>query len=223
MSFATNQAVVSVGGTEYPAAYLRGATFTAGDLVYVSYQSGSWVIHGALAGVGPNLMANANPSFEDSAPGTTPVQWILADVAGTSTATTMSFGAAPDGSQVAAVGTLGGGATAYLYSALAIPVTAGDTFSVSALSGGAYEIGDTLTADSAIVALWFANATDLYPTTSSADTVINAATDIVAAPPFTTLSGSVAAPVTGFMRIALRAATVGTQQVLFDQVIVRET
>lgn len=222
VSFATNQATVSVGGSSFPAAYLAGATFAAGDLVLVHQQSGSWVIHGRLAGVGANLLALGNPSFEDSPSGSTPAQWILANVAGSSSAIVETMAGAPDGDQVAAVGTLGGGATAYLYS-IPIPVITGDTFSVSVFAGGDYQIGDTLTADPGLVALWFANATDLYPTTSSADTVINSAVDIVQAPPFTTLSGTVVAPVTGFMRIALRTATVGTQQIRWDQVIVRRT
>lgn len=224
VSFSTNQAIISLGGSQFPAAFLRGATFTAGDLVLVHQQAGDYVIHGALAGVGPNLLEpNGNPSFENSAPGSVPAQWILADVAGTSTATVATDPTAPDGNQVALVGTLGGGATAYLYSNVPIPVTAGDTFSVSVQAGGEYQVGDTLTADPGLVALWFANDTNLYPTTSSADTVIASAVDIVQAPPYTTLFGSVAAPVTGFMRIALRTATVGTQQIKWDQVIVRET
>lgn len=217
VSFATNQARVNIGGTEFSAAYLRSATFVAGDQVYVSYQDGAWVIHDALAGVGPNLLAAANPSFEDSPPGSFPAQWFLADIAGTSAAAVREM---PDGTQVASVGTVGGGATAYLYSQ-PIPVVAGQSFTVSAQSGGDYQPTDTHTADSALVALWFANATNLYPTTSSADTVIVTATDIVQTPPDTTLSGTVVAPVTGFMRLALRTATVGTQQILWDNVIVR--
>lgn len=217
VSFATNQAVVNIGGTEFAAAYLRSATFVAGDQVYVSYQDGTWVIHDALAGVGPNLLAVANPSFEDSPPGSFPAQWFLADIAGTSAASVREM---PSGTQVASVGTTGGGATAYLYSQ-PIPVVAGQSFTVSAQSGGDYQPTDPHTSDSALVALWFANATNLYPTTSSADTVIVTATDIVQTPPDTTLSGTVVAPVTGFMRLALRTATVGTQQILWDNVIVR--
>lgn len=222
VSFATNQAVVSLGGSTFPAAYIRGTNLLAGDLVYVSNQSGSWVIHGALAGVGTNLLANFNPSFEDSAPGTEPVLWFLANTAGTSTAAVVQTGDAPDGSQVASVGTAGGGATAYLYSS-PIAVSTGDMFTVSAFAGGEYQPADTATADVALVGLWFANATNLYPTTSSADTVIVSVNDIVQKPPYTTLSGSVTAPVNGFMRLALRTATVGTQQVYWDQVIVRRT
>ena len=100
VSFATNQAVVSIGGTSFPAAYLVGATFTAGDLVYVSRQGGSWVIHGALAGVGSNELADANPSFEDSAPGTEPDLWFLANVSGSSSAVVQEVAGAPDGTQV---------------------------------------------------------------------------------------------------------------------------
>lgn len=220
VSFATNQVVVSIGGASFPAAYLDGATFTAGDLVYVSRQDGSWVVHGRLAGVGANELAAFNFSFEESPSGTFPAQWFFTDVVGTSSAVTRQVAGAPDGIKVASVGTVGGGATAYLYSQ-PIPINSGDQFSVSAFAGGDYQITDTLTADAALVGLWFANATDLYPTTSSPDTVIVTATDIVQAPPYTTLSGTVSAPVTGFMRLALRTATVGTQQVLWDQVIVR--
>lgn len=221
VSFATNQAVVSIGGATFSAAYLVGATFGAGDLVYVSRQGGSWVIHGALAGVGANLLAAANPSFEDSGSGTDPVLWFTADVSGASSAVVQEVAGAPDGTQVASVGTLNtAAAVGYLYSQ-PIPVTSGWQFTVSAFAGGDYQSTDTPTADAALVALWFANETNLYPTTSSADTVIVSATDLVQAPPYTTLSGSVSAPVTGFMRLALRASTTGLQRVLFDQVIVR--
>jgi len=72
-----------------------------------------------------------------------------------------------------------------------------------------------------LVALWFANATNLYPTTSAVDTVISSANDIAQGPPYTTLGGPVTAPVTGFMRIALRSTTQDSQAVRWDLVIVR--
>lgn len=221
VSFATNQAVVSIGGTSFPAAYLRGASFTAGDLVYVSRQDGSWVIHGALAGVGPNLLAAANPSFEDSPPGQEPLLWLSANVSGVSSPLVAAPATVPAGSQVASVGTIDTAAAVhYLYSQ-PIPVESGWQFSVSAFAGGEYQPTDAVTADAALVALWFANSTNIYPTTSSADTVIVTANDIVQQPPYTTLSGTVSAPVSGFMRVALRSSTVGLQRVLWDQVILR--
>jgi len=69
--------------------------------------------------------------------------------------------------------------------------------------------------------LWFANSTNLYPTTSSADTVIVTATDLVQQPLYTTLSGTVSAPVSGYMRLALRSSTVGGQRIFWDNVIMR--
>ena len=220
-SFAVNQAVVNIGGTVTPAAYLRGAQFTAGDLVYVSRQSGSWVIHGALAGVGANLLAGANASFEDSAPGTEPVLWFQANVSGVSGGLVQEVVGAPDGTRVASVGTLDTAAAVhYLYSQ-PIPVTAGWQFSVSASAAGDYQPADVATADAALVGLWFATSTNLYPTTSSADTVIVTATDLVQQPLYTTLSGTVSAPVSGYMRLALRSSTVGGQRIFWDNVIMR--
>ena len=221
VSFATNQAVVSIGGTNLQAAYLRGMTLVAGDLVYVSRQSGSWVIHGALAGVGPNLLAAANPSFEDSPAGQAPTLWFTADVSGSSTVTVQETATAPDGDQVASVGSANQlAAVSYLYSQ-PIPIEAGWQFSVSAFAAGSYEPGDAQTAGGALVGLWFANATNLYPTTSSADTVIVSATNLVEEPLYTTLSGTVSAPVSGYMRLALRSTTTGFQRVFWDQIIVR--
>ncbi|WP_157594819.1 hypothetical protein [Streptosporangium amethystogenes] len=221
VSFATNQAVVSIGGTNFSAAYLVGASFTAGDLVYVSRQDASWVIHGALAGVGPNELIEDNPSFEDSAPGAEPVLWFQANVSGSSGAVVQEVTGAPDGTQVASVGTTDTAAAVhYLYSQ-PIPVTSGWQFSVSASAAGDYQPTDTPTADAALVALWFANNTDLWPTTSSADTVIVSAVDLVQQPLYTTLSGTVSAPVSGYMRLALRSSTAGLQRLFWDNVIMR--
>lgn len=222
VSFATNQLLISAGGSTFPASYLRGSTFSPGDLVAVLQQTGSWTVLGALAGVGANLLADGNPSFELSAPGSFPTAWIQANLSGVSTVVVQTEPLAPSGTQVAAVGGPAVGTQSYLYSQ-PIQVTSGQQFSLSAYAGGSYQPGDALTADAAIVALWFANDTNLYPTTSSPDIVVSSATDIVQAPPFTTLGGTVTAPVTGFMRVALRSTTETAQQVLWDTVIVRRT
>lgn len=220
VSFAPNQAVIDVGGSQFSAAYLRGTTLLAGDIVYISRQGGGWVIHGALLGVGTDLLQNGNGSFEAGPPGDFPFLWNLANTTGTSDAYVREIEGAPDGVQMASVGTLGGGATAYLYS-VPIAVMSGAQYSVSAVASGDYQPSDTATADIALVGLWFANTTNLYPTTSSADTVITSINDIPPFPAMTTITGTVTAPVNGYMRVALRTATVGTQQVLWDQVIVR--
>jgi hypothetical protein len=222
VSFSTAQATVSVGGATFPAAYLRGLTFAAGDLVACLQQGGSWTILGALAGVGANLLAEGNPSFELSAPGSFPSLWFQADLSGSSTITVIDDPAAPAGSRVASVTGPAAGTQSYLYSQ-PIQVTSGQQFAVTAYAGGDYQPSDTQTADAALVALWFANSTDLYPTTSAVDTVISTATDIVQAPPYTTLGGTVTAPVTGFMRVALRSTVEASQAVRWDSVIARRT
>lgn len=221
VSFTTNQARVSVGGATFSASYLRDTVLAVGDLVAVLQQGGSWLILGAYAGVGPNLLAEANSSFEDSAPGAFPVLWFQANLSGTSTITVIADPASPGGGQVAAVGGVAVGTQSYLYSQ-PVQVTSGDQFTVSAYAGGDYQPSDTQTADAALVALWFANATNLYPTTSAVDTVVTTATDLVQAPPYTTLGGTITAPVTGFMRIALRSTTEASQLVKWDTVILRE-
>lgn len=220
VSFTTAQAQVSVGGSTFAASYLKGVTFAVGDLVACLQQSGSWLILGALAGVGPNLLADANPSFELSAPGSFPSLWFQADLSGVSVIGVVDDPFSPAGSQVANVTGPAAGTQSYLYSQ-PIQVTSGDQFAVTAYAGGDYQPSDTQTADAALVGLWFANNTNLYPTTSAVDTVISSATDIVQAPPFITLGGTVTAPVTGFMRIALRSTVEASQAVKWDSVIVR--
>jgi hypothetical protein len=221
VSFTTNQVRVSAGGSTFTAAYLKGTVLAAGSLVACLSQGGSWLVLGVLAGVGDNLLAAGNPSFEDSAPGTFPALWFQANLSGVSTITVVSDTSAPTGSQVAAVGGSVVGTQSYLYSQ-PIAVTSGEQFTLSAFAGGDYQPGDAHTADAALVALWFANATNLYPTTSAVDTTVSTATDLVQAPPYTSLGGTVTAPVTGFMRVALRSTTEATQRVRWDGVIVRK-
>lgn len=217
-SFTTNQAVVSVGGTTFTASYLKGTTLTVGALVAVLRTDASWLILGVLAGVGDNLVVN--PSFEASAGGTFPSGWFQANTSGTSTIVTETVAGAPDGTRVARVSGTAVGTTSYLYSS-PIQVTSGDQFTLSTFAGGDYQPGDTQGADAAIVALWFANDTNLYPTTSSPDSVVSTATDLVQAPPYTTLGGSITAPITGFMRVALRSTTQDTQAIRWDAVVAR--
>jgi hypothetical protein len=219
-TFAPNQLVINVGGTTYPSSYRDGDTFSPGDLIVALNQDATWFVLGRIAGVGVNLLAGFNPSFEVSEPGTFPSSWFFADISGSSSAAVMAFSPAPDGAQVAAVTSDGTPSQSYLYSS-PIAAAAGDQFTVSAYVGGLYDITDTHTADAAIVATWYANDTNLYPTTSSPDQVISTAVDVAAAPPFTTLSGTITAPVTGFLRVALRSDLTATQRLMWDNVILR--
>jgi hypothetical protein len=222
VSWSPNLLEVSIGGTTYPAGFDRDKTYAPGDLVVALGQIGSWVVLFALGGVGSNLLVNGNPSFEDSPPGSFPEDWFFSNISGTSIPVVEEQTGAPDGKQVASVtATTGAASVSYLYSQ-PINVNSGDQFAVSAFAGGGYEPTDAPEADAAVVALWFANDTNLYPTTSSADIVIASVTDLVEAPPYTSIGGTVTAPVTGFMRIALRSGVKNTERVLWDQVIVRE-
>jgi hypothetical protein len=220
VSFTTNQAIVSVGGSTFTASYLKDTVLTVGALVACLHQRGSWLVLGVLAGVGENLLAAGNPSFELSAPGSFPTLWFQANLSGISVVNVVEDPNAPAGTQVAEVTGPAVGTQSYLYSQ-PIQVTSGDQFSVSVYAGGDYQPSDTIGADAALVALWFANDTNLYPTTSSVDIVISTANNLVQAPPYTTLGGNVTAPVTGFMRIALRSTTEASQAVRWDSVIVR--
>ena len=136
VSFTTNQVRVSAGGSTFSAAYLKGTVLAAGNLVACLSQGGSWLVLGVLAGVGDNLLAAGNPSFEDSAPGTFPALWFQANLSGVSTITVVSDTSAPTGSQVAAVGGSVVGPPSYLY-AQPIAVSSGEQVTLSAFAGGA--------------------------------------------------------------------------------------
>jgi hypothetical protein len=74
------------------------------------------------------------------------------------------------------------------------------------------------------VALWFANATNLYPTTSSADTLVTNDLDIPQYPPFRSLFQNVTVPAASpFMRVALRSTLAAGQGLVWDNVIARKT
>lgn len=204
-------ATVLVGGTQVQAAYEFGANFTEGDLVIVLRQDATWAVLYRIAGSGPNEIQN--PSFEMSPTGQPPILWFLADIVGVSQSVVSDELAAPEGTQYAQVFSDAAAATSYLYSS-PIAATAGDIFNVSAFVTGIYDTAAAQTADAALVATWYADSDDLYPTTSSADIVVTTFADVPSGPPFVQLSGSVTAPVTGFLRLALRTTIVALNQSL---------
>ena len=217
-----NSLFVDVGGTTLEVAFVvpfLSGTVTppaTGSVVQLIRQDASWVALGRVVGAGSNSILN--PSFEDSGPGTFPPNWNSYNVSGLSSATVTDVLSAPDGDLAVRVFS-GQASVHYLYSS-PIPVTSGDVWSLSAFVGGDYG-GGPPTADAAIVALWFANATNLYPTTSSADIVVTNDLDIPQYPPFRSLFQNVTAPVTGFMRVALRSTLGAGQALVWDQVISR--
>lgn len=214
-------ATVVVGGTSFQASYIVpvGSTPSAanipsiGSLVAIARQDSSWTILGRIAGQGDNLVVNG--SFETTPLGAFPDDWFLANLSGTSTAIVVSAPVVEGSHSLAVTSGTGAAAQSYVYSS-PIPVVAGDILTLSAYAGADANGTTPAAVNAALFALWFANATDLYPTTSSADSSIATATNIPIAPPFTSLSGSVTAPVTGFVRLALRSDTNGSTSVVWD-------
>ena len=218
-----NSMFVNVGGTVLEVAFLLPFTATAvapppvGAVVQLIRQDASWVAAGRIVGAGSNAVVN--PSFEDSPPGAQPVHWQVFDISGSSTALVVDIVDPPEGDFAARVFSASA-ADHYLYSD-PIPVNTGESWSLSAFTGGDYA-GGPETARARIDAMWFATATDLFPTVSSA--VINVADllNVPQYPPFQVLAGSVTVPAaTFFMRVALRSTLAAGQALLWDAVSAR--
>lgn len=218
-----NSMIVDVGGTTFDVAFVVPFTNAAtaappvGTVVQLIRQDASWVAVGRLVGAGSNFVLN--PGFELSPANLPPVSWTSYDVSGTSTALVQDVTDSPEGDFVARVYSAQA-SVHFLYSS-PIAVTVGQIWSLSAFVGGDYPGGIAATADASIVALWFANDTNLYPTTSSADIVVATFVDVPQHPPYQAISGSVTAPVTGFMRVALRSTLAIDQALVWDAVVAR--
>lgn len=218
-----NSMVVDVGGTTFDVAFVipfTTATVSApapGTVVQLIRQDASWVAVGRLVGAGSNFVLN--PGFELSPPNLPPSDWTSYDVSGTSTPLVQDVTDSPEGDFVVRV--YSAQASVHLLYSSPIAVTVGQIWSLSAFVGGDYGGGIAATADASIVALWFANDTNLYPTTSSADIVVATFVDVPQHPPYQAVSGSVTAPVTGFMRVALRSTLAADQALVWDAVVAR--
>lgn len=219
-------AVVVVGAASFEASIIvpfgidnPGAAVPApGTLVMVGRQDSSWAVLGSILGASGNLIENG--SFEASIPESFPEGWTLFNITGVNSAVVAADISPVSGSNAAAITTTSNPGASYLYSS-PVAVNAGDVLQLSAFAGADYEEGTAITADASIYALWFATDTDTYPTTSSADTLVDSANDIPQVPPWTPLSGSVTAPVTGYMRLALRSDITGDQTMYWDFAVVR--
>lgn len=218
-----NSLLVDVGGERIDVAFLIPfvtapvAPPAVGSVVQLIRQDATWICTGRLVGAGSNSVLN--PGFEDSAPGSEPIDWFTANAAGSAVATVYDAPNTPDGDFVARV-YAASSATHVLYSS-PIPVNAGEQWSLSAFVGGEYN-GGPETADAGLIALWFANATDLYPTTSAADSIAATSADIPTAPPYRSIAGTVTVPAASpFMRVALRSTLTADQALLWDSTIAR--
>jgi hypothetical protein len=212
---------VLIRNTSTSCAYLRVAAAQApvvGDLVAVLRQDSTYLALGAIAGVGGNQVANF--SFEqDGQMLGTPTSWNVAAIAGAAVVQTIATGYAPAGTYELGVFSAAAADT-YVYSN-AIAVAVGQTWAVSALASAVYPSGAP-TADAALYGLWFANSTNLYPTTSAADTLIAQVNDVGPDAAHSTVSGVVTVPAgAAFMRVATRSISGAGITMLWDAVVCR--
>jgi hypothetical protein len=219
-SATAGSAVVVVGGTSFPASFISPYEPAAGDLVAVVRQDASWMILGRIAGAGDDLVTNG--SFEQSGVGTSPVGWLLYDIASGSTASVTDAVAVDGGQSALVTATTATTAQSYLYSD-PIPVSNGDVLAISAYAGASLGDNPPVQVDAALYALWFAGPADTYPTTVAPDTLVADATDLVPAPPWTPLSGTATSTIDGWMRVALRSTVNDTTGVVWDFVTARRT
>jgi hypothetical protein len=213
-----SSASIIVGGTSFLASFISPYQPEPGELVAVIRQDSSWIILGRIAGSGANLIVNG--SFEDTPDGTFPDPWVLYEISGLTSVAVVSSADAVDGNNVVQIANDAGVSDSFLYSS-PVAVTLGDVMSLSVYAGAVLGPGDYSNVNASLYALWFANTTNLYPTTSSADSLIDSATAVAVLPPFTPLSGNVTAPVTGFMRLALRSVVTDPTMIDWDFAIVR--
>lgn len=220
LSISSTTLTVLVRGVTITAAYGRGQVFTAGDLVLCGRQDASWFALYALAGVGTNQVLN--PSFEiDGTRTGTPTNWTTFAISGAASVSTQQTGYAPSGLYELVVASGGAISDTFVYSS-PISVVPGQVWALSALAAAIYPPGAPFDADIALYALWFANDTNLYPTTSAADTNVAQVNNIGPAPTHTSVSGNVTVPVGAvYMRVALRSIlAVGITEV-WDSVVGR--
>lgn len=210
---------VLVRGTTIQSAFI-GTAPPVGSLVALIRDRWTWLCLGALGGVSANRVQNF--SFEDDGTIlTVPSKWFLHQISGAGAPRTSQTGAAPEGLYELAVDAGIAAQDTYVYSS-PISVVTGQQWSVSAFASAIYPPAAAITADAALYGLWFANDTNLYPTTSAADTLIAQANDIGPFPAHAAISGTVTVPAaTTYMRVATRSLSAAGVTVLWDAVIAR--
>jgi hypothetical protein len=210
-----------VRGAGVEAAFLDSYSPTVGDLVMFLRQDSTWVVPGKYAGVGSNEVLNFNFEDDDASP-STPSHWTLYNVSGSGTASTTSAVSAPAGDFELSVAAGSGAQDTYVYSDPII-VNPGEQWAISALASAVYPPAAAPSADAAVYAFWFANTTNLYPSTAAADTLVAQVNDVGPAPDHSSVSGTVTVPGgVAVMRVALRSITAGDIAMLFDVVIARK-
>lgn len=214
-------ATVTVGDTVIRAAYVRQSEPKVNDVVGVVRQGASWLVVGTSSVSGGNSVLNS--SFETSGTGGVPPEWTLYNITNTSTSTDVADAKAVDGSSILEVAPRGNfSAISYTYSN-PITVAQSEVWELSCYTWAVYSPGSAgQVSDPALYALWFGNASDIYPTTSSADTSVAAVSDLAQSDTPVVLRGTVTVPAaTTFMRVALRCACTAYSALQFDWVTAR--
>lgn len=215
---------VLVGATTFdasvvaPVGVVNPAVPPPGTYVVVGRQDSSWIVFGAILGASINLIDNG--SFEADEPGNIPSGWVTYQGTGSIVPTVEAVTDAVTGTNILVVTTTSASANGIVYSS-PVAVNAGDRMQLSVFVSGLYDAGVAETADAVLLALWFADDTALYPSTSSADTTVATASDVLPRLPWTSLSGTITAPVTGYMRLGLRNILDAGQELHWDFAVVR--
>jgi hypothetical protein len=193
--------------TTIRAAYVRQSEPSVGDTVTVMRQGASWFVVGTSSGTGGNLVEN--PSFEQVDSSLFPIGWTLYAISGTPSMQSVEVGSdeTVEGDRLLeVVPDVGASSSNFVYSS-PISVAPGQVWELSAYVNARYPGDNANTLDVAVWGLWFANATDLYPTTSAADIQADTAPNIAETDLMQILRGTVTVPVGAvFMRVGLRSA-----------------
>lgn len=201
------------------AAYVRQAEPEVGQTVAVMRQGASWFVAGTTSTTDGNAVPN--PSFEESVNGA-PTGWTLYAISGAPAFQVIENEDAVEGVSVLEVTPSEAATSSNLAYSSAIAVATGQQWELSAYVSGYYPSDNPDTADVELRALWFADGTDLYPTTAAPDTTADTATNIPDESPMGILRGTVTVPAgPAFMRVGLRSALQLTTATHWDFVTAR--
>lgn len=210
--------LVDVGGTVIEAAYLRQVRPAVGDLVAVERQGATWFVLGTSSATGGNGIMNG--SFEEVTDFGAPSWWTLYNVTNTANFSSIEDPEeAIEGTRLLEViCATAATSTSIVYSS-PMPVVPGQTVELSVYVNGYYPAANINTSDGDLRALWFVDAVNLYPTTSAADTVIQAFTNVpdVQDAPMRSLSGTAVVPAgTAAVRVGLRSVLLAGTGLHYD-------
>lgn len=213
------------GGDVQDFPYLRQYDPIIGEDVVLAAAGSAWIVIGGLAGM-PADNPVINGGFEDNNGSTT--GWAKVDQTGTSTLSANSVDPFLEGASCAQVHSSSLNLSTVVYSS-AIPVQRGQQWSADAYfrstGGDPDSLGTIL-----LLLTWYANSTNVYPTTSSADSEVSVQVVLPSQNTWSLMrgfpgAGGFAVPAgTTHMRVAfsiLTSALTQVPDVLLDRVVAR--